>query len=96
MAGILFGIVSWAMSGLIPMILVGAGMSLVLYAGIQPLIEGLLNDSASAINGLPEIALQLLLLTGVGEALSILGSAILTRFAITMASNVAGISFGSK
>jgi len=95
MLGFLYGALAWALTGLIPMILVGAGMSLVVYTFVEPMIEGLLNDSAAAIGGLPEIAAQLILLSGVGESMSILGSALLTRVAITMASNVAGLKMNN-
>lgn len=91
MLGLLYGALAWAVSGLIPMILVGAGMSLVVFTFIEPLIQDLLNSAANYVGGLPEIALQLILLSGVGEALSIIGSALLTRVAIVMASNVAGL-----
>jgi uncharacterized protein DUF2523 len=92
---LLYGVLAWAMGGLVQTMLVGAGLSLVVYAALSPLIEGFLQDAVFALNGLPQVAVQFLLLAGVGEALSILGSAILTRLAISSAANVAGLKVSS-
>jgi len=90
-ATVIYGAIAWALSGFIPMILAGAGVSLVVYAALFPVVETLLTDSILALNGLPQVALQLALLGGAGEALSITGSALLTRMAITSVANIAGL-----
>jgi len=91
MPAILFGLLSWAMAGFIQSILVGAGISFVAYVAFQPLIEGFLQDAVTNLSGLPSIAVQFLLLAGAGEALSIIGSAVLTRVVISAGSKIAGI-----
>jgi len=91
MIAFIYGALAWAMSGLIPTLLVGAGLSLVTFTALNPLIESMLEGAASSLNGLPLAAVQWTLLAGVGDALSILGSAILTRLSIVAASNALGL-----
>lgn len=95
MKALLFGVLSWAMSGAIANLLVGAGLTLVVYSGVSGAVEALLSNAASLLGGLPADVMQLALLSGVGDALSILGSAILTRVTLVMASNIAGIKRAS-
>jgi len=91
MIAFIYGALAWAMSGLIPTLLVGAGLSLVTFTALNPLIETMLESAASSLNGLPLAAVQWTLLSGAGDALSILGSAILTRLSIVAASNALGL-----
>lgn len=63
-------------------ILSGAGLSLVSAAVMIPLVTTLLNQAASAIGGITGDMLSMVGLFGFGEALSIIGSAMLTRLAI--------------
>lgn len=64
----------------------GAGLSLATTAALLPLLTGALSLAASKLGGLPGDVLSLVGLSGVGEALSIIGSAMLTRFAMGAAS----------
>lgn len=93
MPALIYGALAWAMAGLIPTLLLGAGLAIVTYVGLSPLVEAGLDAAVSKLtgSGLPDVALQLALLSGLGEALSIIGSAILTRLAISAAANVAGL-----
>lgn len=95
MIAFIYGALAWAAAGLIPMLLVGAGLSIVTFAVMQPLVTSLLEQGVSALNGLPQAAVQIALLAGLGESLSIVGSAILTRLAISTASNIAGIKINT-
>lgn len=63
-------------------VLGGAGLSLVSAAVMIPLVTTLLNQAASAIGGVPGDLLSMIGLFGFGEAMSIIGSAMLTRLAI--------------
>jgi len=87
MLALIYSVLGWAMSGLIPTMLVGAGLSLVTFTAMSPLIESMLNTAASSLYGLPLAAVQWTLLAGVGDALSIMGSAVLSRLTIVAASN---------
>lgn len=64
----------------------GAGLSLATTAALLPLLTTALNLAASRLGGMPGDVLALVGLSGVGEALSIIGSAMLTRFAMGAAS----------
>lgn len=63
-------------------VLGGAGLSLVSAAVLIPLVTTMLNEAASAMGGMPGDMLSIVALFGFGEAMSIIGSAMLTRLAI--------------
>ncbi|KAB7768912.1 DUF2523 family protein [Xanthomonas sp. LMG 12461] len=71
-------------------ILSGAGLSVISYAAITPVVLGALNLVASRVNGLPATVASLALMSGTGEAMTIVGSAIMARMAI----NAAGSGIG--
>ena len=93
MPAIIYSALAWAMGGLVQTVLLGAGLALVTYVGLSPLVESALDSATQQLtgSGLPNVALQFALLAGTGEALSILGSAILTRLAISAASKAVGL-----
>jgi len=92
MLSILYGVLGWAMTGLIPTVLVGAGLSLATYTGLSPLIDSMLQNAVNSLSGMPLEAVQWTLLAGVGEALSILGSAILSRLTIVSLTSALGLT----
>lgn len=57
----------------------GAGLTLATGAVIIPVVTGALNLAAQAVGGMPGDMLAVCLLGGLGEAISFLGSAMLTR-----------------
>ncbi|HHW4679770.1 MAG TPA: DUF2523 domain-containing protein [Xylella sp.] len=63
-------------------VLVGAGLALVTTASLVPLVTSALNLVVSNMSGIPADLLNVVLLMGFGQALSIIGSAILTRLAL--------------
>jgi hypothetical protein len=60
----------------------GAGLSLVTGAVALPLITTALNAASAAIGGIGADVLNVALLFGFGEAMSIIGTAMLTRAAM--------------
>lgn len=60
----------------------GAGISLVSAAIMLPFVTAALNGAAASIGGIPADILNVMLLAGVGEIMSITGSAMLTRVAM--------------
>lgn len=97
MPALLYSVLAWAMGGLVQTMLLGAGLSLVTYVGLSPIIESILDEAVSRLSS-PELgmALQLALLGGLGEFLSIIGSAILTRMAISAATAAVGLKINSQ
>lgn len=91
MMALIYGVLAWAMSGMVANLLVGAGLTLVVYSGVVVGVTALLDSAATGLGGMPGAVIELAKLSGVGEAISILGSALLTRVGLTMAANVAGI-----
>lgn len=67
-------------------VLGGAGLSLATAAALIPLLTTAMNAAAGAIGGIPADVLNVALLAGFGEALSIVGSAMLTRVGMQAAS----------
>lgn len=64
-------------------VLGGAGLSLVTGAVALPLVSGALNLAASSIGGITADVLNVALLFGFGEVMSIMGTAMLTRTMLT-------------
>ncbi len=75
-------------------VLSGAGLSLVTGAVSLPLITTSMNAAASAIGGIGGDVLNVALLFGFGEALSVMGTAMLTRAA--MVSTRVGLKRAAK
>lgn len=67
-------------------ILSSLGVGLFSFAAIGPLILGALNSAVSLLGQIPSDLMQLVLLGGFGTSINIVGSAILTRIAISSAS----------
>ena len=84
-------IIAFAIGGLVARALTGAGLALVGYWIVGDLVLEALEFAKTSMGGLPADVLQLLLLMGVGEYLSIVGSAVLARAAIVAAASAVGI-----
>ena len=67
-------------------VLLGSGLSLASYAAIATATSAALASAVSFLGAMPQAMLQLVLLAGTGQALSIIGAALLTRAAINAAS----------
>ena len=65
--------------------LTGAGLAIVTFAGLTPLVLGALNAAASSFNNLAAPLAQVMLISGFGVAFSSIGSAIMVRVAIKSA-----------
>ena len=74
-------LLSMVLGGLLARVLIGAGMTVVTYAGITVAAEALLNEAVQHFAELPAAILNICLLFGVGEAVNITGSAMLTVLA---------------
>lgn len=66
-------------------LLTGAGLGLVTFAALTPLVLSALNAVNNAAAGIPSDLAAILLKSGIGVAMSAIGSAILTRMAIEAA-----------
>jgi len=91
MKAILFELLKWWGQGGIASMMTGAGLSLVVFAGLELTIMNFLEDAVSGINNLPADVVKVLLLVGGGEFLSLVGSAILTRVALNQAAAQFGL-----
>jgi len=91
MQALLYGVLAWATGSAVARMLAGAGLTVVVFAGVGTLVQSLLDDAATELGGLPGDILSIMYLGGVGIALSIVGSALLARVALVFAANVAGL-----
>jgi len=66
-------------------VLTGAGLSVASYGAITVAISTALAALTSSFSALPSAMLNIILLSGVGQAISIIGAAMLTRAAINSA-----------
>ena len=66
-------------------VLTGAGLSVAGYAAITVAITAALAALTSSFSALPSAMLNIILLSGAGQAISIIGAAMLTRAAINSA-----------
>lgn len=66
-------------------VLIGSGLSLASFAAITAATTSMLTAAVGYFGDLPQAVLQLVLLAGTGQALSMLGAALLTRAAIQAA-----------
>lgn len=74
MQKLLYVLVSWALTNAIVKALSAVGLGLATYAGLSLLLDGYLADVSSGL-GLLGDGLQIFLLAGGGEAMSIVGGA---------------------
>lgn len=82
MPAVIAAIGVWVISSVIAKVFIALGIGLFSYYGLYALVEQLLNQVSSLLNGLPAEVFQLISLAGIPEALSIIGSAVLTRAAL--------------
>jgi len=91
MIGALYQVLAAMSAHLFARVVVGAGLTLIVGGSLTLLVQPRLEAAAASIGGIGGDLGQLILLGGLGEALTILGSAILTRLAIQVANRVLGI-----
>lgn len=85
MMTLLMGGLAALASSLVIRALLGAGLSIASYVWVGSAIETLLGNVAAAWGGMPAAVVQLIALGGAGQALSIVGAALLARAAIVAA-----------
>lgn len=95
MLAALFKIVEWLAKGGVAAFFVQAGLTLTIFTGLELLLNEQLNTIAQHMGGMAGPALQLALLSGVGQFINIIGGALLTRAAILMATQSLGITKAS-
>ncbi|MGA4323718.1 DUF2523 domain-containing protein [Ectopseudomonas hydrolytica] len=82
MPAVLVTIGVYIISSVIAKLLLALGIGLFTYYGLYTLVQRLLQEVQAAFGGLPSQVSQILSIAGIPEALSIIGSAVLTWAAI--------------
>ncbi len=80
----------WA-TGLIAKLVIGAGMTFLVAVAMDQSITAILDQASGYITGLPSVALQLMLLGGVGTMISIIGGAMITKALVNTAGRILGV-----
>jgi hypothetical protein len=65
--------------------LVGAGLAVATFAVLSPMVLSALNAAASSFSGIASATLQIMLISGLGSALTAIGSAMVARIAVEAA-----------
>lgn len=84
------------LGGLLARVLIGAGMGVVTYGVLTTAVAAGLNAMVAQFGGMPADMLNLLLLSGVGQGLSIIGAAMTARAAMRAASVGVGMAASSS
>lgn len=84
-------LVIWVLAGAIARLLAGAGIALVTYSVLDDQVNGFLNYVRGFLSALPASVLDIMAMMGLGDALSIVGSALMTVAAIKAASMFLGV-----
>lgn len=82
MPAVIAAIGVWVISSVIAKLFIALGIGLFSYYGLFELTRAMLDQVNVLMNGLPSEVFQLISLAGIPQALSIIGSAIMTRAAI--------------
>lgn len=90
MPSILVSVISFALGSFALRFFSALGIGFFVYSGLTSLIENMLTLVESNFSGLPVSVLNILSLIGLSDALSILGSALLTRAALQSARTFIG------
>lgn len=91
MWAILLRIITWATASGLGRILTGLGIGVVTHVAVGGLITSYLNDASASFGSMPSAVVQIILLMGVGQYLTIVGVALLTRSAIQQAIKTFGM-----
>lgn len=90
MKGMLYSVLQHWTKGGLNGLLSGAGIGVVVLAGMATMVTELLDKATDMLGGLTGDILDIALLAGIDTGLSMIGSAMLTRVAL----NQASVSFG--
>lgn len=82
MPAVIAAIGVWVISSVIAKLFIALGIGLFSYYGLYELTRAMLDQVNTLMDGLPSEVFQLISLAGIPQALSIIGSAIMTRAAI--------------
>jgi hypothetical protein len=86
-------LLEWFATGGVASMMTHAGLALVVYSGMDLLILEFLDSAVSNINSVSGAVAQLALLCGIGEFISIIGSALLTKMALMTAISSVGLTY---
>ena len=88
---LLKSIIVWALSATLVKLSVALGIGFLTYTGLEAAVNGALSHLVEAVGGLPESLYAILARFGFFEALSIIGSAMLTSAAIKSVKTFVGL-----
>lgn len=91
MAKLLAMVIAWAISGFVLKLFTTLGIGIFTYVGLKSLVNSMLDLVSPQLSGLPEFVLNIVAIAGIPEALSVVGSALLTRAALNSAKAFVGV-----
>lgn len=96
MPAILYTILKWVIVSAFARVLAGLVISTVAMTWLGDYANDALGYAVSSISALPAGVGQIVLMTGIGQVISIIGSALITRAVIVSSANTFGIGLGSS
>lgn len=86
------GLLVWVLAGAVARVLAGAGLAIGTYSLLSSMLDAFLSLLTTSLNGITSGFSNLLWLAGVGDAISIVGSALVAVAAINSARVFLGVS----
>lgn len=84
-------LVTWILSNFVAKLLLGAGLTFLTASLVSGYISDMLTTAAGYLGQVPADIVQFLAYAGVGDYLSLIGGALLTRASLEVASRVIGV-----
>lgn len=91
MISALWRIAQWLLAGGIAQSLAGAGITIVSAAWVGSYVDDLMAQLAAGLSNISGVALALMSMGGIGQALTVIGSAIVARVTWKTASQLIGL-----
>lgn len=91
MISVLWRIAQWFVAGGIAQALTGAGITIVSAAWVGSYVDDLMAEVASGLSNIGGLALTFMAMGGIGQALTVIGSAIVARVTWKAAAQLIGL-----
>lgn len=92
MHALIFTILQWVIVSTLARIFAGITLAIVAQTFLADYALDMLAQAVSSLNALPSIAGSIMLLTGIGQCITVLGTALLTRITIVASAKAFGIT----
>lgn len=89
---VLYTIMQYVIVSTLARVFAGITLAVIAQTFLADYALDMLGDAVTTLNGLPSVAGSIMLLTGIGQCITVLGTALLTRISIVASAKAFGIS----